>query len=108
MSHHCNLESFLIIINKLSVGKFYLYVTVFVSGFKEGETHGESNQRAKRSRRFYSPIDSISFLEKSVHSQSSNKVATSIHATEISSSKSTSSLKSDSQSSHKKRETTAG
>ncbi|XP_006352937.1 uncharacterized protein At1g51745-like [Solanum tuberosum] len=81
---------------------------VFFSGFKEGETHGESNQRAKRSRRFYSPIDSISFLEKSVHSQSSNMVATSIHAAEISSSKSMSSLKSESQSSHKKRETTAG
>ncbi|KAL3330813.1 hypothetical protein AABB24_034570 [Solanum stoloniferum] len=81
---------------------------VFVSGFKEGETHGESTRRAKRSRRFYSLIDSISFLEKSVHSQSSNMVATSIHTAEISSSKSTSSLKSDSQSSHKKRETTAG
>ncbi|XP_055820974.1 uncharacterized protein LOC129889618 [Solanum dulcamara] len=80
---------------------------VFISGFKEGETHGESNQRAKRSRRLYSPINSISFLEKSVHSQSSNMIATSIHAAENSSSKSTSSWKSDSQSSHRKKEKTA-
>ncbi|KAM3322416.1 hypothetical protein P3S67_003567 [Capsicum chacoense] len=72
---------------------------VFVSGFKEGETHGESNQRATRSKRFCSPINSISFLEKSVYSQSSNIIA------ENSSSKSTSSLKSDS---HRKRKTTAG
>ncbi|MCD7461677.1 hypothetical protein HAX54_046801 [Datura stramonium] len=81
---------------------------VFRSGFKEGETHGESNQRAKRSRRFYSPVDSISFLEKSVHSESSNMIPISIHDAENSSSKSTSSLKNDSQSSHKKRETSAG
>ncbi|CAN4128060.1 unnamed protein product [Withania somnifera] len=81
---------------------------VFVSGFIEGETHTESNQRAKRSRHFYSPIDSISFLEKSVYSQSSNMIPTSTHAAETSSSKSTSSLMSDSQSSYRKRERAAG
>lgn len=85
-----------------------MYITVFLSGIKEGEIHGESNQRAKRSKRLYSPIDSTSFLEKSVHSQSSNMNATSIHAAENSSSKSTSSLKGDSESSHRRRETTAG
>ncbi|XP_060207741.1 uncharacterized protein At1g51745-like [Lycium barbarum] len=81
---------------------------VLVSGFKEGETHGESNQKAKRSRCFYFPNDSISFLEKSVHSQSSKMIPTSNQTAENSSSKSTSSLKSDSKSSHRKRETTAG
>lgn len=81
---------------------------VFVSGFKEGGTHGERNQRAKRSKRFYSPVDSIAFLEKSVYSQSSNMIPKPTHAAENSSSKSTSSLKSDSQSSHRKRERAAG